>query len=253
MFLTAVEDKAGSWCKTMHSTTEPQKEKNSKGKKGKRGRNGGRSQGNNNQSNSSRNTRGNTRGGGPGEEQFIPEGLGDLYRSSGGTFSAHIDEQQLQGADSPEATATVANCPEQQAANCPEATAIEDDRPVATVADCPGVTATAPESPEATVANCPELQVANCTELQAADCPETIATAIESPEATVVGSAMLLHVHSSMENNEDKLFWDLEANVNITNNIKDFEKNSVLDIKNKGIYIMIGGKPIIAIAGRTVK
>ncbi|RYP42864.1 hypothetical protein DL768_010168 [Monosporascus sp. mg162] len=215
MFLTAVKDKAGSWCKTIQSVLrqtdyffqqliddfnsefhdrtnkkknngrshnaqkgkggnnnsrdnkpawnkngeplcfncgkyghlakdcpEPQKEKqNGKGKKGKQGRNGGRSQGNNNnQSNSARNTRGNTRGGGPGEEQFIPEGLGGLYRSSGGTFSAHIDEQQLQdlmqwydetlqGADSPEATATVADCP--------EATATEDDRPVATVADCP--------------------------------------------------------------------------------------------------------------------
>ncbi|RYP53167.1 hypothetical protein DL768_001760 [Monosporascus sp. mg162] len=40
-----------------------------------------------------RNTRSNTCGGGPGKEQFIPKGLGNLYRSSGGTFSAHIDEQ----------------------------------------------------------------------------------------------------------------------------------------------------------------
>ncbi|RYP51477.1 hypothetical protein DL770_011045 [Monosporascus sp. CRB-9-2] len=64
---------------------------------------------------------------------------------------------------------------------------------------------------------------------------------------------MLLHVHSSMEDNEDRLLWDSGANVNITNNIKDFEKNSVLDIKNKGIHIMTGGGPVVATAVGTVK
>ncbi|RYP78561.1 hypothetical protein DL771_000514 [Monosporascus sp. 5C6A] len=71
---------------------EPQKENSGKGKKGKRGQNGGQRQGSNNsQNNSSR----NTRGGGQDEEQFIPKGLKDLYRSNKGTFSAYVNEQQL--------------------------------------------------------------------------------------------------------------------------------------------------------------
>ncbi|RYP15635.1 hypothetical protein DL765_005586 [Monosporascus sp. GIB2] len=116
---------------------EPQKEKNGKGKKGKRGQNGGQRQGNsgnsnqNNRSNSFR----NTRGGGQSEEQFIPEGLRDLYRQDGKTFSAHIDDQQLQDlmrwydkiiqkADPTVASviesAKAVESPEPQGTNCPE-------------------------------------------------------------------------------------------------------------------------------------
>ncbi|RYP24068.1 hypothetical protein DL765_000796 [Monosporascus sp. GIB2] len=74
---------------------KPQKDKNGKGKKGKRGQNGGQRQGNNN-GNSSQNNRSNsfryTRSGGQNEEQFIPKGLKDLYRSDGKTFNAHIKD-----------------------------------------------------------------------------------------------------------------------------------------------------------------
>ncbi|RYP09777.1 hypothetical protein DL765_008333 [Monosporascus sp. GIB2] len=51
-------------------------------------------------SNSSQNNRSNSfrniRSGGYSEEQFIPEGLRDLYRLDGKTFSAHIEDQQFQ-------------------------------------------------------------------------------------------------------------------------------------------------------------
>ena len=50
---------------------------------------------------------------------------------------------------------------------------------------------------------------------------------------------MFLHIHSSMENDKDKLFWDLGANVNIINNINDFKRDSVLDIKFKRVHIII--------------
>ncbi|RYP13826.1 hypothetical protein DL765_006698 [Monosporascus sp. GIB2] len=192
----------------------------------------------NNRSNSSRNPRSDARSGSRSEEQFIPEGLGDLYRSNGGTFSAHIDEQQLQDlmqwydetlqrADCPEATATeednpmaiVADCPEPQVAEYPEAAA---------AADCTDCTET--ESPER-----PELQATQSPELQGTDCPELRLQATESPglqaidraevdsadsfvriepqvadcpeatKSTVVGSAMLLYVHFSMEDDRDKL------------------------------------------------
>ncbi|RYP20479.1 hypothetical protein DL765_002778 [Monosporascus sp. GIB2] len=76
---------------------EPQKDKNGKGKKGKRGQNSGQrnNSGNSSQNNRSNSSR-NTRSGGQSEEQFIPKGLRDLYRLDGKTFSAHVDEQQLQ-------------------------------------------------------------------------------------------------------------------------------------------------------------
>ncbi|RYP20121.1 hypothetical protein DL765_002963 [Monosporascus sp. GIB2] len=75
---------------------EPQKQKNGKGKKGKRGQNGGQRQGNGNSGNSSQNNRSNSsrgaRGGNQNEEQFIPEGLKDLYRINGKTFNAYVNE-----------------------------------------------------------------------------------------------------------------------------------------------------------------
>ncbi|RYP12403.1 hypothetical protein DL767_011314 [Monosporascus sp. MG133] len=85
----AGEEDAAAAAETMR-LPEPQKEKNGKGKNGKRGQLQDNSQ--NNRSNSSCNTRGVTRE----EEQFIPEGLRDLYRSDGKIFSAHVNEQQLQ-------------------------------------------------------------------------------------------------------------------------------------------------------------
>ncbi|RYP59215.1 hypothetical protein DL771_010963 [Monosporascus sp. 5C6A] len=210
---------------------EPQKEKSGKGKKGKRGQNGGQRQGNNSnnsQSNSSR----NTRGGGQDEKQFIPEDLRDLYRSSGGTFSAHVNEQQLQELmqwydemiqkEAP--GATVIESPEATAVVCPGAVATPVDTTEVTVADCPGAVATVAESPKATVADCPRA-VATATEdpgarvATAAECTvataveRTVAAAVKTPEAVVVGSAMvLLRVHSSMEDDRNKLLWDLGAN-----------------------------------------
>ncbi|RYP12339.1 hypothetical protein DL765_007385 [Monosporascus sp. GIB2] len=88
MFLITMENRAGT-----KDCPKPQKEK-----KGKKGKQGNQRQGNNN-GNSSQNNRSNssrnTRSSGQSEEQFIPEGLKDLYRSDGKTFSAHINDQQL--------------------------------------------------------------------------------------------------------------------------------------------------------------
>ncbi|RYP14239.1 hypothetical protein DL765_006519 [Monosporascus sp. GIB2] len=244
---------------------EPQKDKNGKGKKGKRGQNGDQRQGNNsgnssqnNRSNSSR----NTRSGGQSEEQFIPEGLRDLYRSDGKTFSAHIEDQQLQDLMRwydemiQRADSTVASVIE--SAEAVEATE-------AAAADCTDCAETdSPERPELQMTNSPELQAIQSPKLQGTDCPELrlqvtertepqVADCPEATKATVVGSAMLLHVHSSTEDDRDKLLWDSGANVNITNNIGDFERDSILDIKSKGIHIMTGGGPVAATSIGTVK
>ncbi|RYP56584.1 hypothetical protein DL771_011763 [Monosporascus sp. 5C6A] len=300
MFLTAVKNRIGSWCKTMQSKRkggnkdsrnnrpawnkneeplcfnygkyghlakdcpEPQKEKSGKGKKGKRGQNGGQRQGNNSnnsQSNSSR----NTRGGGQDEKQFIPEDLRDLYRSSGGTFSAHVNEQQLQelmqwydemiqkeapgatAVECPGAAATAVETTKDIVADCPEATIDEELQEVSTAVNCPGAVATVDESPGAGTATAAECTVATAVE-------RAEVTAVEATEAVVMESAMvLLHVHSFMEDDRDKLLWDLGANVNITNNIRDFERNSVLDIRSKGIQILIGGGPVVATSIGTMK
>ncbi|RYP22453.1 hypothetical protein DL765_001665 [Monosporascus sp. GIB2] len=247
----------------------------------------------------------NTRGGGQSEEQFIPEGLRDLYRSNGKTFSAHIEEQQLQylmrwydemiqkadttvasvleSAEAAEATeAVAADCtdcteiespkrpelqktqsPELQKTQSPELQAIQSPEPQGT--DCPELRLQATEStvlqaterPEVTKTNRAEVtatgsfirikpQVTERTEPQVADCPE-------ATKAIVVGNAMLLHMHSSMEDDRDKLLWDSGANVNITNNIGDFERDSILDIRSKGIHIMTGGGPVAATSIGTVK
>ncbi|RYP21444.1 hypothetical protein DL765_002234 [Monosporascus sp. GIB2] len=270
---------------------EPQKDKNGKGKKGKgsqrQGNSGNSSQ--NNRSNSSRNTRSDTRGG-QSEEQFIPEGLRDLYRQDGKTFSAHIDDQQLQdlmrwydemiqkanttvasvleSAEAAEATKAVAadctNCtktdsperPELQITQSPKPQAIQSpelqgtDYPELRLQATESTVLQATERPEITETNCAgvtvEPQVTKRTEQQVADCSE-------ATEATIVGSAMLLHMYLSIENDKDKLLWDLEANVNITNNIGDFERDSILDIRSKGIHIMTGGGPIAATFIGTVK
>ncbi|RYP18789.1 hypothetical protein DL765_003724 [Monosporascus sp. GIB2] len=259
---------------------EPQKEKNGKGKKGKRGQNGGQRQ--DNSGNSSQNNRSNsfrnTRSGGQSEEQFIPEGLRDLYRQDGKTFSAHIDDQQLQDlmrwydemiqkADPTVAlvieSAEAAEATEAAAADCTDCTEIESpERPELQATqspelqgtDCPELRLQATEStvlqgierPEVTEADCVEPQVTERTKPQVADCPK-------ATKATVVGSAMLLHVHSSTEDDKDKLLWDSGANVNITNNIGDFERDSILDLRSKGIHIMTGGGPVAATSIGTVK
>ncbi|RYP16758.1 hypothetical protein DL765_004935 [Monosporascus sp. GIB2] len=341
MFLTAVEDRAGSWCKTIQSVLrqtdysfqqliddfnsefhdrsnkkknngrsanarkgkgntrdgkpawnkdgqplcfncgkyghmakdcpEPQKDKNGKGKKGKRGQNSGQG---NNSGNSSQNNRSNssrnTHSGGQSEEQFIPEGLRDLYRLDGKTFSAHIEDQQLQdlmrwydkmiqkadttvasvleSAEAAEATEAVAadctNCTEIKSPKSPELQAIQSPEPQGT--DYPELRLQATESPGPQAIKRPEVTKADCVKPQVADCPK-------ATKATVMGSAMLLHVHSSMENDRDKLLWDLGANVNITNNIGDFERDSILDIRSKGIHIMTGGGPVAATSIGIVK
>ncbi|RYP12674.1 hypothetical protein DL765_007213 [Monosporascus sp. GIB2] len=295
---------------------EPQKEKNGKGKKGKRGQNGGQrnNSGNSsqsNQSNSSRNTRSDTRSGGMSEEQFIPEGPRDQYRSNGGTFSAHIDEQQLQDlmqwydvmiqkADTVASVDESTEATEAAAADCTDCTEVESpERPEKTElqnpklqgTDCPELRLQATDSPELQAAESTELQVIECPEVQVAHHPGATVTALESTEvteidrtgftavdssdspepqvtertepqvadcleaieATVVGSAMLLHVHSSMEDDRDKLLWDSGANVNITNSIGDFERDWILDIRSKGIHIMTGGGPVAATSIGTVK
>ncbi|RYP63170.1 hypothetical protein DL771_009401 [Monosporascus sp. 5C6A] len=223
---------------------EPLKEKNGKGKKGKRGQNGGQRQGSNN-GNSSQSNRSNssrdTRGGGQSEEQFIPEGLRDLYRSTGQIFSAHVEERQLQDLmrypERPELQAT--ESPKLQGTDCPELWLQATESPELQAAECPEVT-------EIDYFDSPEPQVTERAKPQMADCPE-------ATKATVVGSAMLLHVHSSMGDDRDKLLWDSGANVNITNNIGDFEKNSVLDIRAQGIHIMTGEGPVVATSVGTVK
>ncbi|RYP13309.1 hypothetical protein DL765_006932 [Monosporascus sp. GIB2] len=171
---------------------EPQKDKNGKGKKGKRGQNSG--QGNNsgnNSGNSSQNNRSNssrnTRGGGQSEEQFIPEGLRDLYRSDGKTFSAHIDDQQLQDlmrwydemiqkADSTVAlvleSAEAAEATEAAAADCTDCTEIES-----------------PERPELQAIQSPEPQGTDCPELRLQETERPGLQAIDRPEVTVVDDA----------------------------------------------------------------
>ncbi|RYP24070.1 hypothetical protein DL765_000798 [Monosporascus sp. GIB2] len=246
---------------------EPQKEKNGKGKKGKQGsQRQGNNSGNSSQNNRSNSSR-NTHSGGQSEEQFIPEGLRDLYRQDGKTFSAHIDDQQLQDLirwyDEMIQKIGPAEATEAAAANCTDCIEIESPErlelqatqsPELQGTDCPELRLQATEStvlqaierPEVTKADCVEPQVTERIEPQVADCPEAI-------ESTVVGSAMLLHVHFSMEDDRDKLLWDLGANVNITNNIGDFERDSILDIRSKGIHIMTDGGPVTAISIGTVK
>ncbi|RYP05916.1 hypothetical protein DL765_009679 [Monosporascus sp. GIB2] len=235
---------------------EPQKEK--KGKKGKRGQNGGQRQGNNS-GNSSQNNRSNSsrnaRSGGHSEEQFIPEGLRDLYRSDGKTFSAHIEDQQLQDLmrwydKMIQKADTAASSPELQGTDCPElrlqateSTVLQaTERPEVTETNCAGVKTV--DGADSFIGI--EPQVTERTEPQVADCPEATGS-------TVAGSAMLLHVHSSMEDDRDKLLWDSGANVNITNSIGDFERDSILDIRSKGIHIMTGGGPVAATSIGTVK
>ncbi|RYO77525.1 hypothetical protein DL764_010212 [Monosporascus ibericus] len=217
MFLTAMENRANSWCKTMqlmlrqtdYSFQQLINDFNSEfyNRSGNKKKNGksynaqkGKGKGNNNNKDNKpvwnkngdplcfncgkyghlakdcpkpqkeKNGKGK-KGGGQGEKQFIPEGLRDVYRSSGGTFSAQADDQQLQDL----------------------------------------------------------MQWYNETLQKSAAGP----LVAECPEATV-GK-------------------DLGANVNITNNIKDFEKNTVLNIKSKGIYIITGGRPVLATSVRIVK
>ncbi|RYP61963.1 hypothetical protein DL771_009937 [Monosporascus sp. 5C6A] len=88
IFLTVMENKAGSWCKTMQS-------RSSKKKNDKKFNNAQKGKGGNKDFRDNK-PAWNKNGGGQDEEQFIPKGLRDLYRFSGGTFSAHVNEQQLQ-------------------------------------------------------------------------------------------------------------------------------------------------------------
>ncbi|RYP45055.1 hypothetical protein DL769_011484 [Monosporascus sp. CRB-8-3] len=203
---------------------EPQKERNGKGKKGKRGQR----QGNNGQNNQSNNSR-NAHSGNRNEEQFIPDGLKDLYRSDGKTFSARVEEQQLE-----DLMQWYDEMIQKAAQGAPVA-----ERPEARGASA----AERPEARGASVGECTEAQVTDRPKLQEG----------ERPEGTIVGSAMLLHVHSSCGNDLDKLLWDSGANVNITNNISDFEKNTVMDIKSRGIQIMTGGGPVVATSVGIVK
>ncbi|RYP44115.1 hypothetical protein DL768_009391 [Monosporascus sp. mg162] len=177
IFLTAVEDKAGSWCKTMqlmlrqtdysfqqliddfnskfHDRTNKKKNNGRfyNAQKGKRGNN---------------NSRDNKPAWNKNGELFCFNcgKYGHLAKDCPEPQKEKQNGKGKKGKRGRNGGRSQGNNNNQSNSSCnTRGGGPEDDKPVATVADCPGVTAIALESPEATVANCPELQVANCPKL----------------------------------------------------------------------------------------